>query len=125
MDLELSHSKSSYYLGCCRVETCYIQHTSILRISQRKLVGGHSTDNQSSINTHGLAIVLQSFRWVDLPRPCLIIRVHNEHVHFEIFLLGMDHWLSAVSGAHGDLWGTSTLINLSKGYCTKNQLIGT
>lgn len=104
-------TKSSYFstgkapndLWSSRVKPSHIQHAGIVGVCDSKLCGAHGTYNQPGIDASSLSVLLESLGWVYPACPCLIVRVDNEDIHVEFFLLGIDHWLGTVSRTHGDL----------------------
>ena len=64
------------------------------------------TDPLSDFHCHQrthLSVSLQGLRWMDTAKPCLIVSVHNKHVHQVLHLHGMQHREGTVSPARWDL----------------------
>lgn len=54
LNLNQIQSEVSNDIQGSRIEAADIQHSSVIRVRDRKTMGGHSTNNQLSRNTHFL-----------------------------------------------------------------------
>lgn len=79
--LDLSFGEERHDLRSCRIEPDDIEHASVVRIGNGKLIGLHADHDQFRVGfVHCLTVVFQRLGRMDLTEPCFAVGVDDEDI---------------------------------------------
>src|SRR6266571_5341865 len=87
-----------------RVETNYVEHAAVVRISEGEAVGGHAHNDCLCVTDELTAILTQRLRRMNVASPSFAVRVGHETRHVQLVASSPQHRQGAVRAAHRDLF---------------------